>query len=71
MVELVRDDGCGVGPWKAVIQNIMGGLKVERFLHFGIRRGKQMDQDEAWDEQVDGEVWMDIYVSALRIANAY
>lgn len=58
MVELVRDDGCGVGPRKAVIQNIMGGLKVERFFHFGIRRGKQMDQDETWYEKVDGEVWI-------------
>ena len=54
MVELVGDDGCCVGPREAIVQDVMGGLQVERFFHFAIRRGEQMSQHQAGYEQVDG-----------------
>lgn len=54
MVELVGDDDCCVGPGKAIVEDVMSGLQVERFFHFAIRCGEQMGQHQAGYEQVDG-----------------
>jgi hypothetical protein len=38
----------------------MGCLQIERFFHFAVRRGEQVSQHQAWYEQVDGQVCIEV-----------
>ena len=38
-------------PWYTIRQDIMSSLYIERLLDFRIRREKEVDEDDGWDEE--------------------
>ena len=45
------------GPWYTISQDVMSSLDIERLLDFGIRREKEVDEDDGWYEEGDEGIY--------------